>query len=47
MDILAEIESALAEVPENVGKLLTFLGTKLEELAARMDVLEGKNDATG
>lgn len=41
MDILAELEAAIAEVPENVGKALSFLGQKLEELAARMDRLDG------
>jgi hypothetical protein len=40
-DILNEIESAVAEVPENLGRVLTFLGQKLEELAARMDKLDG------
>lgn len=45
MDILAEIESAVAEVPENVGKALVFLGQKLEELAARMDQLENTTPA--
>lgn len=41
MDILNEIESAVAEVPENVGKALVFLGAELEKLAARMDKLDG------
>jgi hypothetical protein len=41
MDILSQIESAVAEVPENVGKALTFLGQQLEALAARMDKLDG------
>lgn len=41
MDILNQIESAVAEVPENIGKLLTYLGTELEKLAARMDKLDG------
>jgi len=46
-DMLDFIESAVAEVPENVGKALTFmgdeiakLGTLLEALAARMDKLD-------
>lgn len=51
MEILNLIESAMAEVPENVGHLLRFmgdeiakLGSALEALAARMDKLE-KPDA--
>jgi hypothetical protein len=40
MDVLGQLESALAEIPENVGHALRFLGEKLEELAARMDRLE-------
>lgn len=41
MDILNQIESAVAEVPENVGRALVFLGQQLEALAARMDKLDG------
>lgn len=47
MDILNQIESALAEVPENVGKLLTYLGQELEKLAARMDKLDGGGTGGG
>lgn len=46
-DILSEIESAVAEVPENVGRALVFLGQKLEELAARMDKLDGGGTGAG
>lgn len=45
MDIVNEIRNLVAEVPENVGKLLVAIGTELEELAARVAVLEGKSDA--
>jgi hypothetical protein len=41
-EILNMIEGAVAEVPEAVGKALTFVGQKLEELAARIEALEHK-----
>lgn len=40
MDILGNIQAAIAEVPDEVGKALVFIGTKLEELADRIDKLE-------
>lgn len=40
MDVLGQLQSAIAEVPEEVGKALIFLGEKLEELADKIDKLE-------
>lgn len=51
-DILDAIESAIAEVPENVGKVLTMVGDEitkfgvlLQALAVRMDNIEKDHDA--
>lgn len=46
-DILAQIESAVAEVPENIGRALVFIGQQLEALAARIDRLEGGGTGGG
>lgn len=37
MNILGTLESLVAEVPENIGKALTVIGTELEELAAKLE----------
>lgn len=46
MDVLGELEGLVAEIPENIGKALAFLGTKIDELGVKLEELAAKMDKT-
>ena len=49
MDILGDLEGMLANIPEDVGAALRFIGQKVDELGAKLEQLAAKmeHDAAG
>ena len=42
MAILGELEGMLADIPEGIGKALSFLGSKIDELGQELQALAEK-----